>query len=167
MSECSEYQSPITNSFEESLLQLQHSIWEMEKVNVQFFQLLELLNVQAPCQPILQHSATDPQQPQPCLAPQHDHTLQHILPQVLPPAPNPQASPLQPTAHYQITHGSLPLVQHPAPTIIPCKFPWPPPTKQTTIPNWEKPSIPPPASNPVTGKFCVGKNPLAPTVTGM
>jgi len=76
------------------------------------------------------------------------------------------ASPLQHLAHqpaFQIkcspctVHGTMPLVYHPAPTTVPCKFSWPPPTTKTTIPNWEKPAVLPPATNPVAGMFSTGQ----------
>jgi len=104
----------------------------------------------------------------PTICSHHNHaqncTLQHALMRVLPPAPNPPASPIQNPAQpasqiecsLHTVPGTMPIVHHPAPTIIPCKFPRPPTTK-TTIPNWAKPAIPPPASNLMAGTFCMGE----------
>jgi len=75
-----------------------------------------------------------------------------LRPRLLPPIL--RQAPLQPLAPCQITYGTL--IHHPAPIIVPCKLPWSHLTKQTTIPNWAKPAVPP-ASNLVAGKFCTGK----------
>jgi len=165
MNKWSTDQPSTTNSFNDSLCQLHHSVWELEKVNHQFAQFLDSLKTQAPCQPTLQDLANNLQQPQPGPIPQRDYTLQLIILLVLPPAPNPLASPIQHPAHQldqidchpRLVPGAMPLVHHPAPKTVPCRLPWPPPTTMTTIPNWEKPAVLPPASNPITGMFCAGK----------
>jgi len=155
-----------TNNFDDFLHQLCHSVWVLENVNLQFDQQLASLKYQATWQPTLQHPTNNPQQPKPCPASQCDCNPQHVLLQELPPGPNPPASPLQHLANqlaYQIDPsqctmpGTMPLVNHPAPTTVPCEFPQPPPNLKTTIPNWAKPAVLPPASNLMTGLFCMGK----------
>jgi len=76
-----------TNSFDDSLRQLHHSVRELEKVSQQFAQFLESLNKRAPCQ-LTPYSDTNLQQPLLCLAPQLKRTPQNILLIVPPPAPN-------------------------------------------------------------------------------
>ncbi len=82
-----------------TLWQLCHSVWELEKVNHQFTQLLDSIKTQAPCQPTPQDSANNLQQPQLVLPPQHDCTPKLIIMLVPTPAPNPPASLIQRPAH--------------------------------------------------------------------
>jgi len=154
MSKRSENQSPPPTSFDASLIQVQHSVRVLEQANLQFCQLLERLEVPAPCQPIPQQPTNLPQ-PQPCPDPQRDHPPQHAPTPTMPPAPNPPASPLQPMEPCQ-THGKQLPAYCPTPTTVSCKLPRPHPTTQTSIPNWAKPAIPP-TSNLVADMFCAGK----------
>ncbi len=134
MSECSD-QPMTTNSFDDSLQQLCQAVRELEKVNYQFLQHLESLESQAPCLQLL-HPANNTMQQQPwCQEPQHDCTLQYVLLQVLPPAPNRNTRPQQPPTQQQASqidcspctdHGIVPCIPHLKPTTVPCTFPQPP-----------------------------------------
>jgi len=154
-----------TNSFDGSLHQFHHSVWELEKVNQQFAQFLESLDKQTPCQPT-PYLDTNLQQPLLCLAPQLERTLQSVLSIEPLLAPNPQACPIMACQlippmdqNPHILCGTLPHAYHPEPTTAPSAFPPTPPTSKTTISNWARPVVPPPASSrPMAGLFCAGKS---------
>jgi len=154
-----------TNSFDKSLCKLCHSVRELEKVNQQFAQLLESLDERDPCQPN-PHLDINLQQPPLCPAPQLECTPQNVLPIVPPLAPNPPASPimacqLKPPKDQtpRLARGTLPCAYHQEPTTATIAFPPTPPTSKTTIPNWARPAIPPPASSRLmAGLFGAGKS---------
>jgi len=150
-SECSDSTPPPNNSFNDSLHQIRQAVGELEKVNYQLFQLLEAISSPAPSLPHLLHSVNTLQQPKLCPEPQCDCTPQCILLQVLPPAPNPDAIPLQqPAPQIEciscIVPGEFPRVPIPDPTSIPCHLARHPQSTKTTIPNLAKPAVLPPAT---------------------
>ncbi len=155
---------PPQSSINDSLLQLRRSVWALEKVNQQFAQFLTSLDEHAPCQPTCP-SDTSLQHQQPCPPPQLECIPQHVLPTVPPPAPDPQARHIPASLIAPVTdqnpptvRGIMPRVNPPAPTNVSTALPPTSPNSKTTIPNWARPAVPPPAiSSPMVGMLCMGK----------
>jgi len=110
------------------LRRLRHSVRELEKVNIQFASFVEFNYTPAPCQPTLCTIDNNLPHLQPDLEPQRDGTPQYIPPMALPPALNP-ACPIQNPTHQSsqtdrcpssTIHGTMFLIAHPAPKLIPC-----------------------------------------------
>ncbi len=109
------------------LRQLRHSIRELEKVNIQFASFVEFNYTPAPCQPTLCTIDNNLPHPQPCLELQRDDPPQYAPMMAPPPAPNPACSFQNPTQQPSQTDrcpsstiGTMFLVEHPAPKLIPC-----------------------------------------------
>jgi len=132
----------------------------LEKVNQQFRQFLDGLDIQATGPQLPYNDITTTTQPKPYLEPQPECATQYILLQEPLPAPNPNNS----TQQFP-TQRPVSLVDHSmriGMTLVQCIIPSPPTQpcrsnlpyqSQTTIPNWAKPTVPPHATNPMTGMF--------------
>jgi len=109
------------------LRRLRHSVRELEKVNIQFASFVEFNYTPAPCQPTLCTIDNNLPHPQPCLELQRNTSLQYVPTMAPPPAPNPARSFQNPTQQPSQTDrcpsstiGTMFLVEHPAPKLIPC-----------------------------------------------
>ncbi len=145
-----------STNYPNGLRRLRHSVRELEKLNIQLAKVLESYDTPAPCQPTLRAIANNLTHPRPCLEPPHDDTPQYVLTTALPPAPNPPVR----LIHYPTPQSSQTTDRHPSTmhgTVL-LKLPPTPPTLKTTIHNWARPAVLPPAApSPMAGVFCTEK----------
>jgi len=141
---------------------------ELADVNWQLFKILEKLppapdvNDPSPAptvQPPLPSAATM-QQPTLCPEQLRERTPQYVLMCAPPPAPDPVAIPLQqpapPIEHIScIAPEKSPHAPIPESTSAPCRPTRHPQSTPTSIPNWAKPAVPPPAT-PMVGVVYAG-----------
>jgi len=143
-------------TYPNGLRRLRHSVRELEKLNIQLAKVLETYDTPAPCQPTLRAIANNPTHPRPCQEPPREDTPQYVLTTALPPAPNPPVCPTHsPTPQSPQTTDRYPSIMHG--TVL-LELPPTPPTLKTTIHNWARPAVLPPAAHsPMVGVFCTEK----------